>query len=62
VVALRVAVGSLTLVCLASPAAAQFSVSDLDGAWFVRGLVAGASVGNGAAFVTGTVTFNASAR
>ena len=58
--AIRVVVMSLTLLSLASPAAAQFSASDLSGTWFVRGLVAGAAVDNGAAFANGTVTFNAS--
>ena len=58
--AIRAAVMSLTLLSLASPAAAQFSVSDLNGTWFTRGLVVGAAVDNGAAFANGTVTFNAS--
>lgn len=48
--ALRVAVGLLMVPCLASPAAAEISTSDLTGTWLVRGLVAGASVDNGAAF------------
>jgi len=60
VAAIRVAVMSLTLLSLASPAAAQFSASDLNGTWFMRGLVVGAAVDNGAAFANGTVTFNAS--
>jgi hypothetical protein len=59
VAAIRAAVIGLTLLCLASPAAAQFSASDLNGTWAVRGLVAGAAVDNGAAFATGTMTFNA---
>jgi len=45
--------------CLASPAAAEISTSDLTGTWLVRGLVAGASVDNGAALATGSVTFDA---
>jgi hypothetical protein len=45
--------------CLASPAAAEISTSDLTGTWLVRGLVAGASVDNNAASATGSVTFDA---
>jgi hypothetical protein len=45
---------SLTLLSLASPAAAQFSASDLNGTWFMRGLVVGAAIDNGAAFANGT--------
>ena len=52
--ALRVAVGLLMVPCLASPAAAEISTSDLTGTWLVRGLVAGASVDSNAAFATGS--------
>ena len=56
---IRAAVVSLTLLSVASPAAAQLSSSDLDGTWLVRALVTGAVVDNGAGFATGTVTFDA---
>ena len=52
--AIRVAVMSLTLLSVASPAVAQFSASDLNGTWFMRGVVVGAAVDNAAAFANGT--------
>jgi hypothetical protein len=52
VAVIRAAVVSLTLLSVASPAAALLSSSDLDGPWLVRALVTGAVVDNGAGFAT----------